>query len=135
MKTIECDRCHRLFRSTDERIFIHTKTQDFNWCTECTRRALELMDTRLDEESKIRLNHECMSCPLKKGCLTTCATQPEDVINPPCGKYAIGIVGNRNDSFWTRPAEAWMNNRFNTNPEDLRYVIVNWDNGTKVSIL
>lgn len=25
MKTLECSRCHRLFKSTDERIFIHTK--------------------------------------------------------------------------------------------------------------
>lgn len=135
MKTFECDRCHRLFKSTDERIFIHTKTQDFNWCSKCTRRALELMDTKLTEESKIRLNHECMSCPMKKGCLTWCAAHPEDVLQPSCGKYAIGIAGNRNDTFWTRPSEAWLHERFNTNPKDLRFVIVDKSDDTEVSII
>lgn len=125
MKTLECSRCHRLFRSTDERVYIHTKTQDFNWCTECTHRAMYLMDKQLHEEENIKLNHECMKCPVKTGCLTLCATQPEDVIHPPCGKYAIGITGNDNNSFWTRPSEVWINDRFNTNPDDLRYVIVN----------
>lgn len=124
MKTLECSRCHRLFKTTDKRIFIHTKTEDFNWCSECTERALKLLDQRMKEEESVRLNHECMDCPMKLGCLTLCATQPEDVIHPPCAKYAIGITGNRNDTFWTRPADAWIMDRFNTNPQDIRYVIV-----------
>ena len=124
MKTIECSRCHRLFKSTDERIFIHTKGQDYNWCSDCTRRAMRLMDQRMDEEEKVKLNFECMKCPLKVGCLTLCATQPEDVINPPCRKYAIGITGNSNDTFWTRPSEMYVKDRLNTNPADLRFVIV-----------
>lgn len=135
MKTIECSRCHRLFKSTDERMYVHTKTVDFNYCTECTERAWQLMDQKIKEEEKIRLNYECMKCPVKKGCLTLCATQPEDVIHPPCGKYAIGITGDRNDSFWTRPSEMWVNDRFNTNPQDLRYVIVDPNDDTEVSII
>lgn len=135
MKTLECSRCHRLFKSTDERIFIHTKAGDFNWCEDCTRRALQLMDQKLDQEAKVKLNHECMSCPMKKGCLGICAAQPEDVMHPPCGKYAIGIVGNRTDAFWTRPSEMWLHNRFETNPQDLRFVIVGSTDDTEVSIL
>lgn len=135
MKTIECSRCHRLFKSTDERIFIHTATQDFNWCEDCTRRALQLMDMKLHEEEKIRLNYECMSCPMRKGCLAICAAQPEDILKPPCGKYAIGISGNRTDAFWTRPSETWQQDRFNTNPRDLRFVIVDKSDDTEVSII
>lgn len=127
MKTIECSRCHRLFRSTDERMYVHTATNDFNYCSECTERALQLMGQKLKEEKEIRLNYECMKCIFKIGCLQQCRNQPEDVLEPPCGKYAIGICGNRNDSFWTRPSETWMIDRFNTNPHDLRYVIVDPD--------
>lgn len=130
MKTIECSRCHKLFRSTEERIYIHTRTQDYNWCADCTRQALQMMKIDLHMGDK-KLNFECMKCPLKKGCLITCAVQAEDVIEPPCGKYAIGITGNRNDTFWTRPAEAWKNDRFNTDPDDLLYVIVK-DDDTEV---
>ena len=79
MKTIECSRCHKLFRSTEERIYIHTRTQDYNWCADCTRQALQMMKIDLRMEDK-KLNFECMKCPLKKGCLITCAVQAEDVI-------------------------------------------------------
>lgn len=135
MKTLECSRCHRLFRSTDERIYIHTKDEDFNWCESCTKRALQLMGQNLKDEETIRLNYECLSCPVKQGCLTLCATNPEDVMQPPCGKYAIGITGNRNDSFWTRPSDAWLHDRFNSNPQDLRFVIVENADDTEVSVI
>lgn len=124
MKTLECNRCHRLFKSTDERIYIHTKTEDQNLCSECTKRALKLLDQKLKQEESVKLNYECMSCPMKVGCLTLCATKPEDVIKPPCGKYAIGITANDNETFWTRPVGTWIMDRFNTNPEDLRFVVV-----------
>lgn len=69
-------------------------------------------------------NQECMECPLRFGCLAICATKPEDVIRPICGKYAIGITGDRNDVFWTRPVDAWRADPLNTHPKDLRFVVV-----------
>lgn len=135
MKILECSRCHRMFKSTDEHIFIHTKKSDYNWCQKCTRRALELMDSKLDAERDMKLNSECMKCPMKNGCLAICATQPEDVMHPPCEKYAIGIVADRNDMFWTRPAAMWEFDRFNTKPEDLRFVIVPPDESSEVYLV
>ncbi len=135
MKILECSRCHRMFKSTDEHIYIHTKTNDFNWCDECTERALQLMGAKLDEEKEMQLNRECMRCPIKQGCLTLCATRPEDVIHPPCGKFAIGIVADRNDMYWTRPADIWENDRFNTRPKDVRFVVVDKDDSTDVVVL
>ena len=135
VKILECHRCHRLFKSTDEHIFIHTKTKDVNWCEKCTTRALQLMDDRIDKEASMKLNRECMDCPLRVGCLTECATQPEDVIKPPCGRYAIGICADRNNTFWTRPADVWQYDRFNLHPEDLLYVVVDLPDDTEVRII
>ena len=67
------------------------------------------------------INHECMACVLKHGCLMICAANPEDVMKPPCEKYAIGLT--KKDVFWTRPIKAWLSDPANRAPDDVRFVI------------
>lgn len=69
------------------------------------------------------LNKECMKCPVKLGCLILCAFHPNDVMKPPCEKYAIGI--SQTDSvFWTRPADKYLEDPDNPAPTDLKFCIV-----------
>lgn len=135
MKVLECSKCHRMFKSSEERMFIHTKEADFNFCTNCTLKATMLMELNIQEEEKMTLNYECMKCPMKKGCLGICAANPENVQEPPCGKYAIGITGNHKGAFWTRPIEAWKLDRFAPNPQDLLFCVVATDDKTEVKII
>lgn len=58
---------------------------------------------------KSTINKECTSCPIRLGCHTLVAFHPLDVLEPPCGKYVIGLAGNCDDStFWTIPKDKYI---------------------------
>lgn len=71
-----------------------------------------------------KLNGECYSCPLRSGCHVLVAFNPDDVLEPPCGKYVIGLCGNCDDaSYWTRPIDHYKKDPMNPAPNDLKFVV------------
>ena len=70
------------------------------------------------------LNTDCIECPIRNGCLAICEKHPNDVLRPPCGKFAIGLAndGDGGFLFWTRPVDKWVLDPNNATPDDLRFV-------------
>lgn len=63
---------------------------------------------------------ECMGCILRYGCLKICEIHPDDVLKPPCGKFAIGISTVM--VFWTIPVDEWLKDPKDKNPKGLKFV-------------
>lgn len=87
-----------------------------------------------NESEREWLNTDCIECPMRYGCLALCAENPHDVMEPPCGKFAIGLTDDIN-AFWTRPVGNWVLDPGNAAPDDLRFVPIADKHRQKVAVI